>query len=182
MTKKIGGFLSLDSRTVELLELVRLLEHKDHFDKALLQDITDTAKKTTGTPLDKLVYRATLLDGHYKLAIALQQVHKSITLLVRIWAWGHFMLGITLVFGLLALPVINFFYLFIALLGWHTLSLILWLVTTYQNKPSVIGSMVTFFVNTLQLTLFTKLPIKSSCPQESLLGTYIPQAYFTGLT
>lgn len=133
---------TLDDNTCELLELVRLLEQKDYFDPTALKQAAATAKTKQSSPFDKLICRALWLDEKYQLSSALKQIHHHFGLIATFGALAYFILGVISVFGLLALPVINFFYLFIALLGWHSVSLFLWILGTYQNKPLFASLMI----------------------------------------
>lgn len=177
----------LDNDTCKLLELVRLLEQKDYFDPTALKYATDTAKIKQIPPFDKLIFRALWLDEQYQLATTLKQIHRYFSFIATSGAFVYFILGIISVFGLLGLPVINFFYLFIALLGWHSVSLVLWCVKTYQNKPLFASLMMDKLIkkltpnDTIHTAAHTVIMNAKKPTWQAYVSSLLHKAWFFGL-
>lgn len=112
----------------KLLDLIRRLE-SSHFIFATDPKVaTNLAKAHHGSPSDKLLYRASLMDQQGKLQKALHKGDFLVKSVGRVYAALSFVLGFVGVFGLLSTHVINFFYVLLGLLGWHTVALLWWLI------------------------------------------------------
>lgn len=119
--------------THELLELIRHLEKQDKLDAALIKSATENAKQQEGSAFDKLVARAYLIDNSGELQTALNQVYRSFKAIGTLWMVSYFVLGMVSGWALLSLSVLNFFYVWLVLLGWHSLSLLWWLIRPKQS-------------------------------------------------
>lgn len=144
MSKPFLNSRDYPERTHELLEMVRLLESKHHLETnlALISDL----QTQDGTPFDKLVRYAIAQDTDNTRQTALAQTHHKFALLGMGLSWLAFVLGAVASFGFLESEWLNFFYLLIALLGWHTVSLILWLIGQGRSfgSPLVAGAIESF--------------------------------------
>ncbi|MDO4451005.1 MAG: DUF2868 domain-containing protein [Moraxella sp.] len=124
--EKFASLNELDPDTQKHLDLIRRLEKSGFIFATDPKVATDLAKSTDGTPTDKLVHRATLMDNNGELATALHKGDFLIKGVGRLYAGASFVLGFVGVFGLLNAHVVNFFYVLLGLLGWHTLTLVMW--------------------------------------------------------
>ena len=118
----------LRSQTHKHLELVRRLENSSHLFAISPKSATATAKQTDGTPMDKLVKRAQLIDSDGKLKSALQKGKFLISITTQVYSTSYFLLGFFGVLGLLSTHFISFFYVLVGLLGYHTSTLLIWLI------------------------------------------------------
>lgn len=118
----------LSPATQKHLELVRRLENSSHLFALSPKSATLSAKQTDGTPMDKLIKRATLIDSDGKLKSALQRSKLLISITNQIYSTSYFLLGFLGVLGLLSTHFLSFFYVLVGLLGWHTLTLLIWLI------------------------------------------------------
>lgn len=118
----------LRSQTHKHLELVRRLENSSHLFAISPKSATATAKQTDGTPMDKLVKRAQLIDSDGKLKSALQKGKFLISVTTQVYSTSYFLLGFFGVLGLLSTHFISFFYVLVGLLGYHTSTLLIWLI------------------------------------------------------
>ena len=122
----------------QLTELVRRLESRQHIFATDPLLITEKLQNESGTPLQKLHRRASRIDSNGQLAKVLGKIDgriKAIMLLLSVvWCVSGF-LGL---FTLLQSNVVNFFYVLVCLLGFHTIMLAGWLVMTLinQSKPA----------------------------------------------
>lgn len=129
---------SLDDLTPDkhkLLDLIRRLEITNFIFATDPKVATNLAKEIGGTPTDKLVYRATLMDKQGNLQHALHKGDFLVKSVGRFYAFASFVIGLVGVFGLLSTHVINFFYVLLGLLGWHTATLLWWLVGLNNPHP-----------------------------------------------
>lgn len=117
----------------EHTELVRRLEENRFIFAQNPKTITDAIKTDTGTPLDKILTRAYRIDSNGKIASTLTQSKKLIKGSSQLLSMGCFLLGFVGVFGLLGSQVVNFFYVVLAVLGWHTLSMLWWLYSLFRR-------------------------------------------------
>lgn len=127
------------------LELIRRLEKADYFDKTSLDKATTAAKGSDGTGLDKLLIRADILDEDGEIWQALMRANATLLGLEKVSMIGYFVLGLVGGFGLLASQKVNFFYLLIALLGWHSVSLLIWCIRSKNQPSGLLGLMVDKF-------------------------------------
>ena len=109
------------------LELIRRLESQSFIFASDPKIATETAKQRLGTPFEKLIWRAKLIDSDNKLQQALQKGHFLFKIATKLYSGLYFVLGFIGVFGLLNTQLVSFFYVLIGLLGWHSLTLIFWI-------------------------------------------------------
>lgn len=110
--------------THKYIDLVRRLEQQEYIFAIDPKTATETAKHHTGSFLEKLAYRASLLDDAHQLRQTLKRIQTGILWLGKAYALLYFLLGFVGVFGLLSSQIVNFFYVLIGLLGWHTITLL----------------------------------------------------------
>ncbi|WP_367103186.1 DUF2868 domain-containing protein [uncultured Psychrobacter sp.] len=122
----------------QLTELVRTLETRQHVFATDPLLITEKLQNEEGTPIQKLHRRASRIDSNGNLTRVLGKIDGRIkgimTLMSVVWCVSGF-LGL---FTLLQANVVNFFYVLVCLLGFHTIMLVGWLVLTLmkQSKQS----------------------------------------------
>ena len=134
------------SKQDQLTELVRELESQHHVFATDPLLITEKMRDEQGSPEQKLYRRASRIDIDGKLAHILHKIDgrlKGLMLVMSvIWCVSGF-LGL---FTLLQANVVNFFYVLVCLLGFHTLMLLGWLFYTLinhnNNSPSWFASFV----------------------------------------
>ncbi len=118
----------------QLTELVRLLETEQHVFATDPLLVTEKLQHEEGTPTQKLHRRAARIDSNGALARVLGKIDgrlKGIMVIMSVvWCLSGF-LGL---FTLLQANVVNFFYVLVCLLGFHTLMLFGWLVFTLINQ------------------------------------------------
>lgn len=133
--------------TTPLLELIELLEKQDYFDKNILKREITLLKKSPHSPTDKLLEFANLIDDLHQntLSNALNTATHRLVLIQNLLLLGYFVFGFSVVAGLLATQIINFFYIFMILLGWHSLSLGWWLVTPISKKTAHLHTIIDKF-------------------------------------
>lgn len=135
------------SKQDQLTELVRELETQQHVFAADPLLITEKLQDENGTPIQKLHRRAERIDKNGNLAATLNTIDgriKGIILVMSIlWCISGF-LGL---FTLLQANVVNFFYVLVCLLGFHSVMLIGWLVFTLINQSSQSPSIITNFIS-----------------------------------
>lgn len=124
----------------EHTDLVRRLEESRFIFAQHPKTITDAVKADDGTPMDKILTRAYKIDSDGKIANTLAQSKRLIKGSSQLLSIGYFLLGFVGVFGLLGSQVVNFFYVVLAILGWHTLSLLWWLFSLLRQDESFFGS------------------------------------------
>lgn len=134
------------SKQDQLTELVRELEVNNHVFATDPLLITEKMQDEAGSPIEKLHRRAQRIDSNGNLNSTLSKIDgriKGIILILSIvWCISGF-LGL---FTLLQANVVNFFYVLVCLLGFHTLMLLGWLVLTIINRgnqsPSIFSSFI----------------------------------------
>ena len=135
------------SKQDQLTELVRKLETNNHVFATDPLLITERLQDEQATPLQKIHRRAERIDSNRALAGTLNKIDgriKGIILIMSIlWCVSGF-LGL---FALLQSNVVNFFYVLICLLGFHTLMLVGWLIFTVINRGSQSPSIITSFIS-----------------------------------
>ena len=118
----------------QLTELVRTLETQQHVFTTDPLLVTEKLQLEDGKPIQKLHRRASRIDSNGNLARVLGKIDgriKGIMIVMSIvWCVSGF-LGL---FTLLQTNVVNFFYVLVCLLGFHTLMLGGWLVMTLINQ------------------------------------------------
>lgn len=121
------------------VELIRQLEQQNFIFAQNPKLITETLKTGDESAYDKLFLRAVKIDSTGELMDALENSQLYIRTAVRMLYMGYFLFALLGVAGLLSSQVVNFFYVLIALLGWHTLSLVFWLISLGRRRPSLFG-------------------------------------------
>lgn len=165
MSKPIYNSQEHSEHTHELLEVIRLLERQHHSFGRDTDEMTAHAQKTDGTPFDKLVQRAQLIDHDHALQDTLAKQHRHFALLGVGLSWVSFVLGAVASFGFLQGQWVNFFYLLLALLGWHSISLLLWLIGGGQKfgAPLIAGAVANVLdTDRLQITNTQDAPANPS--------------------
>ena len=118
----------------QLTELVRTLETDQHIFATDPLLVTEKLQAEAGTSLQKLHRRASRIDSNGALSIVLGKIDGRIkgimTVMSVVWCVSGF-LGL---FTLLHSNVVNFFYVLVCLLGFHTLMLAGWLLMTLINQ------------------------------------------------
>lgn len=114
--------------THEHTDLVRRLEESHYIFAQHPKTITEAVKSESASPLDKLFIRAHKIDSNGKIESALDQAKFYIKGYGRLVYIICFLMGFVGVMGLLGTQIINFFYVLLALLGWHSLSLLWWVI------------------------------------------------------
>lgn len=131
----------------QLTELVRALETKQHVFATDPLLITEKLQSEDGTPRQKLHRRASRIDSNGMLARILGKIDgriKGIMLVMSVvWCISGF-LGL---FTLLQANVVNFFYVLVCLLGFHTLMLVGWIVLTLFNNDQQSSNWFANFVS-----------------------------------
>lgn len=127
----------------EHAELIRRLEQQGHLFGQAPKLITQSLAAEHGSAYDKLFLRAKKIDSDGRVMEALQDAKRSIaTSLSALYAL-YFLMALFGVTGLLAATSVNFFYLIVALLGWHTLSLLWWCISAFlQHRPTLLASII----------------------------------------
>lgn len=128
------------STDLELLDLVRRLELSHYVFDTDPNDVTQALKNTKDTPMQKLILRAHKLDDSNQIKQALANAHFHFSLPEKLVGVLALLAGILSVAGLLTTTHINFFYLLIILLGWHWLSLLLWLIRPKNPSTSSVAA------------------------------------------
>ncbi|WP_423813899.1 DUF2868 domain-containing protein [Psychrobacter sp. 219-2-C] len=131
----------------QLTELVRTLETQQHVFATDPLLITEKLQSEDGKPIQKLHRRASRIDSNGALARVLGKIDgriKGIMLVMSVlWCISGF-LGL---FTLLQTNVVNFFYVLVCLLGFHTIMLLGWLVMTLINQGKQSSNWFASFVS-----------------------------------
>ena len=131
----------------QLTELVRTLETQQHVFVTDPLLITEKLQSEDGKPIQKLHRRASRIDSNGALARVLGKIDgriKGIMLVMSVvWCISGF-LGL---FTLLQTNVVNFFYVLVCLLGFHTIMLLGWLVMTLINQGKQSSNWFASFVS-----------------------------------
>ena len=131
----------------QLTELVRTLETQQHVFATDPLLITEKLQGEDGKPIQKLHRRASRIDSNGALARVLGKIDgriKGIMLIMSVvWCISGF-LGL---FTLLQTNVVNFFYVLVCLLGFHTIMLLGWLVMTLINQGKQSSNWFASFVS-----------------------------------
>ncbi|WP_227430360.1 DUF2868 domain-containing protein [Psychrobacter sp. I-STPA6b] len=139
------------SKQDQLTELVRELESQNHVFSADPLLITEKLKDEQGTPIQKLHWRASRIDANGSLAGTLGKIDARIKGIIIIMSVIWCVSGFLGLFTLLQANVVNFFYVLVCLLGFHTLMLLAWLVLTLVNQGKQSPSIITSFISPSQL-------------------------------
>lgn len=118
------------------VELIHQLEQNQFIFAQDPDIITKTLKTNTQTPFDKLFLRAKAIDSNKALYLAIENGLFYIKLTKKLSFSLYFIIGFLSTFALLEAKMVNFFYIILALIGWHSLTLIWWIVGLFIKKPS----------------------------------------------
>lgn len=131
----------------QLTELVRTLESEQHIFATDPLLVTEKLRGEDGTPSQKLYRRALRIDSNGALTPVLNKIDgrlKGIMVIMSVlWCVSGF-LGL---FTLLQANVVNFFYVLVCLLGFHTLMLVGWLTLTIINSSKHSSNWFASFVS-----------------------------------
>lgn len=145
------------------LEVIRRLEAKNYIFTQDPKIITEAVKLENGTAFDKLFIRAQKIDSDARIMAVLSDTQHSILSVIRLIYLLYFIVALISVTSLLGTQAINFFYLMVALLGWHTLSLVWWLISlAFLHRPSMLSGVVE------HITLKNKLLEKLSARDKNI--------------
>lgn len=134
------------------LEVIRRLEAQNYIFTQDPKVITEAVKLENGTAFDKLFIRAQKIDSDARIMEVLSDTQHGILSAIRLIYLLYFIFALIGVVSLLSTQAINFFYLMVALLGWHTLSLVWWLISlTLPHHSLVLGSVMAYAFKNKQL-------------------------------
>lgn len=147
------------------LEVIRRLEAQNYIFTQDPKIITEAVKLENGTAFDKLFIRAQKIDSDARIMAVLSDTQHSILSIIRLIYLLYFIVAVIGVASLLGTQAINFFYLMVALLGWHTLSLVWWLISlAFLHRPSMLSGVVEYI--TLKNKLLEKLSARDKNIQK----------------
>lgn len=127
----------------EHAELIRRLEQQGHLFTQMPKLVTQSLVAEDGSAYDKLFKRAQKIDSDGRIMEALTDAKRSIATSLTVLYALYFLMALFGVAGLLAATTVNFFYLIVALLGWHTLSLLWWCLSAItQRRPTLLSSII----------------------------------------
>lgn len=130
------------------LEVIRRLEAQNYIFTQDPKIITEAVKLENGTAFDKLFIRAQKIDSDARIMAVLSDTQHSILSVIRLIYLLYFIVAVIGVASLLGTQTINFFYLMVALLGWHTLSLVWWLISlALPHHALVLDSVIAYALN-----------------------------------
>ena len=135
------------SKQDQLTELVRKLETNNHVFATDPLLITERLQDEQATPLQKIHRRAERIDSNRALAGTLNKIDGRIKGIILIMSIAWCVSGFLGLFALLQSNVVNFFYVLVCLLGFHTLMLAGWLIFTIINRGSQSPSIITSFIS-----------------------------------
>ena len=118
----------------QLTELVRTLETQQHVFATDPLLITEKLQGEDGKPIQKLHRRASRIDSNGALARVLGKIDGRIKGIMVVMSMVWCLSGFLGLFTLLQTNVVNFFYVLVCLLGFHTIMLLGWLVMTLINQ------------------------------------------------
>jgi len=131
----------------QLTELVRALESDQHVFATDPLLITEKLQGEDGTPIQKLHRRASRIDSNGALARVLGKIDGRIKGIMIVMSVVWCLSGFFGLFTLLQSNVVNFFYVLVCLLGFHTIMLGGWLVMTLINRDQQAPSWFASFVS-----------------------------------
>lgn len=147
------------------LEVIRRLEAQNYIFTQDPKIITEAVKLENGTAFDKLFIRAQKIDSDARIMAVLSDTQHGILSVIRLIYLLYFIVAVIGVASLLGTQAINFFYLMVALLGWHTLSLVWWLISlAFLHHPSMLSGVVEYI--TLKNKLLEKLSARDKNIQK----------------
>ncbi|MGE6360158.1 DUF2868 domain-containing protein [Psychrobacter glacincola] len=118
----------------QLTELVRTLETQQHVFATDPLLITEKLQGEDGKPIQKLHRRASRIDSNGALTRVLGKIDGRIKGIMVVMSVVWCLSGFLGLFTLLQTNVVNFFYVLVCLLGFHTIMLLGWLVMTLINQ------------------------------------------------
>lgn len=127
------------------LELIRQLERADYFDKADLTHALKVAKSSSHKGFGKLVLRAQTLDDDGTIWQSLKEAQAKALWFERLILMTYAVMGFLGGVALLAGAWLNFFYVFIVLIGWHSIALILWCIRPNTLMASLLHMAISQF-------------------------------------
>lgn len=131
----------------QLTELVRTLETQQHVFATDPLLITEKLQSEEGKPIQKLHRRASRIDSNGALARVLGKIDGRIKGIMVVMSVVWCISGFLGLFTLLQADVVNFFYVLVCLLGFHTLMLVGWLVMSLINQGKQSSNWFASFVS-----------------------------------
>lgn len=131
----------------QLTELVRTLETQQHVFATDPLLITEKLQGEEGKPIQKLHRRASRIDSNGALARVLGKIDGRIKAIMLVMSVAWCISGFFGLFTLLQTNVVNFFYVLVCLLGFHTIMLVGWLVMTLFNQGKQSSNWFASFVS-----------------------------------
>lgn len=131
----------------QLTELVRTLETQQHVFATDPLLITEKLQGEYGKPIQKLHRRASRIDSNGALARVLGKIDGRIKGIMIVMSVVWCISGFLGLFTLLQTNVVNFFYVLVCLLGFHTIMLLGWLVMTLINQGKQSSNWFASFVS-----------------------------------
>ncbi|MDN5732670.1 DUF2868 domain-containing protein [Psychrobacter celer] len=131
----------------QLTELVRTLETQQHVFATDPLLITEKLQSEDGTPIQKLHRRASRIDSNGALAGVLGKIDARIKGIMVVMSVVWCISGFLGLFALLQTNVVNFFYVLVCLLGFHTIMLLGWLAMTLINQGKQSSNWFASFVS-----------------------------------
>lgn len=131
----------------QLTELVRTLETQQHVFATDPLLITEKLQGEEGKPIQKLHHRASRIDSNGALARVLGKIDGRIKAIMLVMSVAWCISGFLGLFTLLQTNVVNFFYVLVCLLGFHTVMLVGWLVMTLFNQGKQSSNWFASFVS-----------------------------------
>ena len=131
----------------QLTELVRTLETQQHVFATDPLLITEKLKGEDGKPIQKLHRRASRIDSNGALAGVLGKIDGRIKGIMIVMSVVWCISGFLGLFTLLQTNVVNFFYVLVCLLGFHTIMLLGWLAMTLINQGKQSSNWFASFVS-----------------------------------
>ncbi len=131
----------------QLTELVRTLETEQHVFATDPLLVTEKLQTEDGTAIQKLHRRALRIDSNGALARVLGKIDGRIKGIMVIMSVVWCVSGFFGLFTLLQANVVNFFYVLVCLLGFHTIMLVGWLVLTLINQSKHSSNWFASFVS-----------------------------------
>lgn len=131
----------------QLTELVRTLETQQHVFATDPLLITEKLQNEDGKPIQKLHRRASRIDSNGALARVLGKIDGRIKGIMIVMSVVWCISGFLGLFTLLQTNVVNFFYVLVCLLGFHTIMLVGWLLMTLINQGKQSSNWFASFVS-----------------------------------
>lgn len=131
----------------QLTELVRTLETQQHVFGTDPLLITEKLQNEDGKPIQKLHRRASRIDSNGALARVLGKIDGRIKGIMIVMSVVWCISGFLGLFTLLQTNVVNFFYVLVCLLGFHTIMLVGWLLMTLINQGKQSSNWFASFVS-----------------------------------